>query len=593
MKKILIFILTISMVMGFSANTFAASKVTENGVIQMNYGDAQIKIVGNEGQSLEGKKFILYKLFDAENADGMESVQYTYNSVFQYILQGIVGDALGIASEMVTEYEVIDYIRSLSDNETTGANAEQINEGSYSEFRNFVDTLMMMIKEEAISGYVLEITSTDEYNTVLVDGLEYGYYILEEVTDVAGTHQAASLFMVTTANPAANFAIKSDYPTATLKIQEDDNREAIGNDGWNDIGDYEIGQDVPFKVTSSIPNLNGYDEYYWAWHDVMDKALTLQEDTIQIVLSGTSEGTSKQYTIPETEYVLAADSANNTFDIEIENIKEIIDREFDNLDENKENLYGQEIQLLFKATLNKNASADLGRPGFENDIRLEFSNNPNSGKSDQTGFTSWDTVVCFSYQLNGIKVNNYGTSLEGAAFRLYQDEECSQEVFVRKSTKGYQIMNVDSMEELDWEDVTEIISDSEGEFQIFGLDGGTYYLKETEAPAGYRPILDPIELRVTPEFTEKRNDYVKGEGAGNEILELAANAKVRTFVMGSYTDKNSILEVNQELGSINLAVVNQVGVKLPVTGSQVMILLVAAGILLMSVSVWRGKKRHE
>ena len=43
------------MVMGFSANTFAASKTTQNGVIQMDSGDAQIKIVGNEGQSLVGK----------------------------------------------------------------------------------------------------------------------------------------------------------------------------------------------------------------------------------------------------------------------------------------------------------------------------------------------------------------------------------------------------------------------------------------------------------------------------------------------------------------------------------------------------------
>ena len=132
-----------------------------------------------------------------------------------------------------------------------------------------------------------------------------------------------------------------------------------------------------------------------------------------------------------------------------------------------------------------------------------------------------------------------------------------------------------------------------GKFNIFGLDAGTYYLKETSAPTGYRPILDPIQLQVTPKFTEKRNDYIKGEGSGNEILELAASAKIRTFVLGSYTDKISDLVIDQEEGSMHLAVVNQVGMKLPITGSQAMLFLVVAGVFLMAVSAWRGKKRHE
>ena len=593
MKKILILILTISMVMGFSVNTFAASKTTQNGVIQMNSGDAQIKIAGNEGQSLVGKEFTLYKLFDAENSVGMESVRYTYNLAFKEVLQNIVGEELGKESTAVTEYEVIDYIQSLNQYETLGAKASQTNESSHSEFRGFVERLRGMIVEEGILGQRLEITSTDAYNGVLIDGLEYGYYILDEVTSVSGTHQASSLCMVNTANPTANVAIKSDYPSATLKIQEDDNREVIGDDGWNDMGDYEIGQDVPFRVNSTIPDINGYNSYYWAWHDVMDKALTLQEDTIQIVLSGTSEGNSKQYTFPETEYVLTTDSVNNTFKIEIKDIKAIIDHEFHNCDENGENLYGQDIQVVFKATLNDNTSVNLGRPGFENDARLEFSNNPNPGKEFSTGFTPWDTVVCFSYQLNGEKINNYGTVLDGAEFSLYTDKECSQEVFIKEVEGGYQVVNADNVDNVNGEKSKTIVSGSKGEFNILGLDSGTYYLKETSAPTGYRPILDPIELEIAPKFAEKRNSYIKGEGAIADTMELSAIAKINTFVMGAKSEKESALEVNHETGSIYLAVVNHVGLKLPITGSQTMIFLAAAGILLMLVAAYKGKKRYE
>lgn len=63
-----------------------------------------------------------------------------------------------------------------------------------------------------------------------------------------------------------------DYIQSLNKNQvEDDNKTEIGNDGWNDIADYEIGQTVPYTMSSVIPNINGYHTYYYAWHDVMDE----------------------------------------------------------------------------------------------------------------------------------------------------------------------------------------------------------------------------------------------------------------------------------------------------------------------------------
>lgn len=577
MKKILIFILSICMVMGFCTNAVASSNVTQNGVVKMNDGDAQIKIIGNDGQSLVGKEFCIYKLFSAENSIGQESINYTYNLEFQDVLQTLVGSKIDKEAVAVTEYEVIDYIQSLSQNEV----------------RYFIEALRNAITEAGIQGQSIEVTSTDAYNTVLIDGLEYGYYIVDEVTEASGTHQAVSLCMVTTTNSTVSIAIKSDYPTVMQKIREDDNQELIGNKGWNDIGDYEIGQDVPYQFTSNIPNLNGYDTYYWAWHDIMDKALTLKEDSVQIVLSGTVSDTEKQYTFLETEFHLTTDSVNHTFKIEIENIKEIIDREFNNQNTNNENVYGQEIVVTCEATLNENAITDLGRPGFENDVRVEFSNNPNQGQEEQTGFTPWDTVVCYSYQLNGLKINNYGTPLEGAVFRLYQDEACEQEVYVKETDNGYQIVNSDGLDAIEQEENEGMTSDSDGEFKLYGLDSGTYYIKEVSAPTGYRKLLEPIKLEITPTFTEERNSYVKGEGAGSEVLKLAATATIRTFLLGQQENQEVVLDVDQEAGSLNLSVVNTAGTKLPVTGSQAMLVLAAAGAVLMLISVRKGKKRHE
>ena len=301
-------------------------------------------------------------------------------------------------------------------------------------FRYFIEELRDEMKKQGAESDVVKVTNTKEDNSVDITGLTYGYYVIDEVTAVGGTHAASSLCMVNTANPNAEMNIKSDYPILIKKIQEDDNREQIQEFGLNDIGDFEIGQKVPFFLISSVPDMRGYNEYYYAWHDKMDKALTFNKDSIEIVIEGENrDGDFTTYTLKSDEYKLTENpTPDETFKVEIKDLKKIVDREFNNygiertLDEDpwgmSEYKYGQAVFLVYNATLNDNAANDTGRPGFENDVKLEFSNNPDSDGQGSTGETPWDTVVCFTYKLNGLKVNNHSTKLEGAKFRLYSDE---------------------------------------------------------------------------------------------------------------------------------------------------------------------------
>ena len=84
-------------------------------------------------------------------------------------------------------------------------------------------------------------------------------------------------------------------------------------------------------------------------------------------------------------------------------MKKIIDREFNRKNEAGENKYGQKIVLTYQATLNEKAAKNTGRPGFENDVRLEFSNDPDSAVRGSTGYTPWDTVVCFTYKIRSVR----------------------------------------------------------------------------------------------------------------------------------------------------------------------------------------------
>ena len=560
-------VLTVCMLVA-SQMTMALAATTAGGVANLQAGNASITIQGNEGQTLIGRTWKVHKLFDAENAAGGESIQYTLNNTYANSLKKVVGGRLNKSADQVTEYEILDYMQKLNKNVVEGANASQNLESRYSDYRYFVEELIAQFQKDGVKGEEVVVSNTTASNSVEIRGLAYGYYVIEDATDVEGNHTAASLAMVTTTNPTAVMNVKSDYPTITKKVYEEDN-----NVGWNDIADFEIGETVPFQYTSNIPNINGYSKYYYAWHDVMDEALTFQKNSVQIQISGSVNGTAKTYTLPSYEFSIITDTNNSdTFQIQIADIKSIVDREFSQFN-NGENQYGQTVTVSYNAVLNEKAAEDTGRPGFENDVRLEFSNNPNlvnGEQSDDTGYTPWDTTVCFTYRLDGLKINNKSTALANAKFKIYRDSKCLEEVFAQ-----------------------EYISDENGQFVINGLESGTYYLKETEAPAGYRPIDEPIKIEITVTFPVDRNNYEKGSGATSDVLRLSGKAVITTFSNGeSHTEEVNMTAV-EETGSLALSVVNQIGNKLPVTGSYMMPIIVAIGGVCVYVGMRPRKEGHE
>lgn len=570
---------------------------TPGGIANLGGGGASITIKGNDGQTLVGKKFNIYKLFNAENSEGMESINYTFNPEYEAALKKVVGKKINKDESKVTEYEVIDYIQTLNTNKVEGAQADQTLEGRYSDFRYFVEELRSTIVSMNLAPSVVTVTDVDKFGNVEIQGLDYGYYILDEVTANQGDYSSSSLCMVNTANPDAEIQIKSDYPSVEKKILEDDEKETIGlyKDGWNDIADYEIGQTVPYKYTTHVPDMNGYHKYFFAFHDKMDEALTFDKDSVKITITDSK----KSYTLKSSEYTILENAGEDTFRIEIADLKAIVDKQFpEGLDNNGHNVYGQQVVVTYNATLNDKAADDTGRPGFENAVRLEFSNDPDSTGEGKTGFTPWDTVVCFTYKINGLKLNNHDKELKGAKFRLYSDEACTQEVYVKKTENGYNVINRDSVGGDDHTggsvpiEATEMVSDENGVFTIFGLDGGTYWLKETDAPDGYRPILDPIEINVTPTFVENRDVYVAGDGATDKALvSLDATAHIKQFLEGAYDEDDLTLETNVDEGSANITVVNQVGTKLPITGSNATIIMLAAGAIMMTGAIVASRRK--
>ena len=146
------------------------------------------------------------------------------------------------------------------------------------------------------------------------------------------------------------------------------------------------------------------------------------------------------------------------------------------------------------------------------------------------------------------KKNDNSKVLENAEFSLYSDKECTKEIEKGKTDKN-------------------------GQLNFDRISVGDFYLKETKAPAGYRLLEDPIKIslkNVNGKFTFFVND--------KEIKE---------------DDKNNSLTLENGLYTGNLTVINSRGSILPATGSPMTIILTAAGVLCLLITIKRGKNNDE
>lgn len=183
---------------GMAAIVYAAEGTTYStvkGVATMGNGQAHIDITGNDGQTLVGKQFNVYKLFDAENAKGGESINYTFNPAYEQALKNVVAKALTkkgttTSAADVTEYQVIDYIQSLNNYPLEGATTDQTLESRYSDFRYFIEDLRDEMTTLNEAPEVVNVKNVRSDNSIRLDGLQYGYYVIDEVSNVEGTHSA-------------------------------------------------------------------------------------------------------------------------------------------------------------------------------------------------------------------------------------------------------------------------------------------------------------------------------------------------------------------------------------------------------------------
>lgn len=326
-------------------------------------------------------------------------------------------------------------------------------------------------------------------NALTIPEAKAGYYLFVDTTDFSKDDSYHSynsfLLMVTKGNWNVPITPKAEKPTVEKKVY--DNPDGTSTGGFGSSADHAINEKFQFQLTATLPDSTNraydyYDKYSVIFHDTLSEGITYDGPYSVVIKSN-----DITYTITDpSKYTINTDKldSQNYFEVEIPDVKTCVA----GLDLNK----GATITVTYTAHLNEKASVNIGSGSTDNknSVQLKYSNNPRPG--DYWGTTPKSEVYVFTYQLNNTKYHDEdttGNELAGAGFRLYSNEACTEEQEVKLYKKGnfyYPIKDATDKAQ----DAVEMFSDEHGQFNVKGLDAGTYYLKETNPPADYSACAD-------------------------------------------------------------------------------------------------------
>lgn len=501
MKKIMAVLLAAIMTMAMAVTAFAAEGASGTNTLTVNVKD---------GQNLNGQTINLYKLFDVtESGEGQnKNYAYTVNETYKKTLATVLN------------------IAETSKDEDFAAAVTKLGSDNATEVQNFANTFTTKALEEKLAATATSGKITEENKTSYTfNNLAAGYYL---VYVTGGKEIQSSLVTVDATTDTVN--LKTEAPS----IEKTADKTTVN-----------IGDVVTYTVKGSIPDTTGYNEYVYKIHDELTNGLDFVNDangaalgadatTVNVTVAFTDNSLTAGGTTPTTATLDTANNRKMSLDLSAW------------VRDNQTNK-GKEFTVTYYAKVNANAVVIE-----KNNAQLEYGNNPK-----ETTKTTPSEAKTPTYPLDILKKEKTSKKeLAGAKFSLYKtetDAKAGTNAITVSGSDGKYVVDPTSKNT-----VFESVASIEGKdynLHVNGLAAGSYWLVETEAPAGYNKLTAPIKIEITKSADTEVNNWTISKDGTVE------------------TDK--IIDIENSTGSL-----------LPSTGGMgTIIFAVIAAILVLGVAV--------
>lgn len=309
-------------------------------------------------------------------------------------------------------------------------------------------------------------------DTLEFTGLKLGYYLVHPKGAASGTENPNSVISLTSTKPIAETRIKATYPTIKKTVEEKS---------------YDYGKEFEYALTGKVPDTKGYKKYVYKMTDTLSEGLTLNTNSVRVTVG--DEELNQHVTLVKEANKLVAE-------FDMPKLQEKV---------------GKEVKITYKASLNEKAV--IGKDGNINEVELEYSNDPHKDTTEKTK----DTKKVYTGAIKVIKyeAGHEENLLSGAKFKLKNNEN-----------KFYKFNNG----KVTW--VTEDQADEketkqEGTVEFKGLENGTYYLMETEAPSGFNKLTEEVKV-IVDHKTQDKTVYQEAKVANNSGVELPGTGGMGT-----------------------------------------------------------------
>ena len=573
MKKFLSLLLVMALILSMSVAVFA----TEN--------TGSITITN----ATIDEEYAIYKIFDA-------SISKDANGATDAVAYSITTDNQFFAALFGTDGKADNTFFTYNPNTGSVVKKEGVNDSE------LIKYLTELVTGGTYNAAVAPIKATSK--EVKFENLPYGYYLI--------TSSLGTTVTINSNTPNVSVIDKNQKPGTGFDKLVQTGVDSNGDPIWEDANSAGIGDQVTYRIAFQATNYDGDKKikYYRivdekgdaVWVDFysfevyvggvkLERGYYLSqggENTDNWEFLGNWEGTAKernnaQWYLVHTGY----DSFRITIpwleNHELKDVTGVTTTYALEFPENAASKFASpvEVEIIYDAVIEANAA--IGDTTHGNRYNKAYA----SWTSEhETGFTTPEEVVTNVYGIGLLKDDiATGVNLAGAKFRIYKDKECTIPVYVIptdvagvyiKDSYGTPLADVSGTAKQTPRDLfaayladylgtntqdNYVISQVNGKLAILGLEAGSYFLKEVEAPSGYNALTQPIEVKAG----EATSPFIIFADADGNVADIQQTDGVHT---------------EYRLDLTHTVVHNSKGVVLPSTGGEGTFWLITIGTML-------------